>query len=179
MVLRRVPIESELSRAESPFAGMTLEAPVASAQVPQEPREEGQGGDAAPEIRQPVEVATRESGLAGLSNLFNSPRKIQVASALPGDMYLAICRREGGIPKFFRDAMETDLDPYGVMLGAKEIAVLRKAGRVTVTPKIEVAHYERIKEIAAEATVAGVGMITEAKVVAGIFYVHAKRQGLI
>jgi len=172
-------VAAEVTKTPSPF----LAAPATPApEQMQEPRTDDTTPQPEPEPNKPPAESNGAGGrdLSELANLFNSPRKIQVGSAIPSDLYLKLSRREGGVPHFFRKALERPLDAYEVMLGAKKLGELRKtAGRTTITPKIEVEQYALVQEIIKKAVEAGVGQVTEAKVVAGIIYCEAAHEGLL
>ncbi len=177
MARRNVPVGSELSRKPSPYTTMDLgdpKPPVVPPTAPEVPPTPVEG-----EMAADADDGITENSLDKLANLFNSSRKIQVAGSIPRELYLAICRLPGGVPKFFRDAIDTELSTFEVMLGAREIAKLRKAGNTNTTPKIEPRQYDKLMGIVREAEAAGVGMVSPAKVVAGIFYCHARAHKLL
>ena len=110
-----------------------------------------------------------------------SEAKAQITTELPRELYLRICRLKGGMPTFVHEALSADyMSAYEIMLGAKEMAELRKnTERAGASVRINMELYKRFQGFRTEATEIGVAMVTKAKVLSGVIYVHAAKKGLL
>ena len=167
-----IDTSEELTRKTIPFSLGEQESPV-ELPIPTEEPEHTQ-------TLVPKNSDPKEKGIESLANLFNAPRKLQASTTIPSSLYYALCRREGGVPKFIRDALDAPLTLYDVAMGAKSMFDARKGNSpTTLTVKISIEHHALVDRLVKEGTEAGIGGSNPSKIIAGVIWIKARALGLI